>query len=76
MKAGLTKYNDGFRYIFVCTDVFSRKAYGQAMKSKDTESCLDALQYIIDKKAKARPKRHDGRSRRSLPRQRVAKGDE
>ena len=56
MKAGLTKYNDGFRYIFVCIDVFSRKAYGQAMKSKDTESCLDALQYIIDKKAKARPR--------------------
>ena len=56
MKAGLAKYNDDFRYIFVCIDVFSRKAYGQAMKSKDTESCLDALQYIIDKKAKARPR--------------------
>ena len=56
MKSGLAKYNDGFRYIFVCIDVFSRKAYGQAMKSKDTESCLDALQYIIDKKAKARPR--------------------
>ena len=55
MKSGLAKY-DGFRYIFVCIDVFSRKAYGQAMKSKDTESCLDALQYIIDKKAKARPR--------------------
>ena len=26
------------------------------MKSKDSESCLDALQYIIDKKAKARPR--------------------
>ena len=56
MKAGLAKYNDDFKYIFVCIDVFSRKAYGQAMKSKDSESCLDALQYIIDKKAKARPR--------------------
>jgi transposase InsO family protein len=56
MKSGLAKYNDGYRYIFVCIDVFSRKAYGEAMKSKDTESCLDALQHIIDKKAKARPR--------------------
>ena len=38
MKSGLAKYNDGFRYIFVCIDVFSRKAYGQAMKSQKIRS--------------------------------------
>ncbi len=56
MKPGLAKYNDDYKYIFACIDVFSRKAYGQAMKSKDTESCLDALEYIIHKKAKTRPR--------------------
>jgi hypothetical protein len=40
----------------VCIDVFSRKAYGEAMKNKDTTSCLDALQHIMDKKAKAKPR--------------------
>ena len=56
MKPGLTQYNDGYRYIFVRMDVFSRKAYAEPMKTKSTDDCLDAFQEIVNKKAKALPR--------------------
>jgi transposase InsO family protein len=56
IKSGNIPLNDGFKYVFVVIDVFSRKAYVEPMKTKTTEACLDALQTIIDKKVKALPR--------------------
>ena len=41
------KNNDGFKYLLVCIDVFSRKAYAKPMKSKDTSTVIDAFTNII-----------------------------
>jgi len=56
IKSGNTELNEGFKYVFVVIDVFSRKAYVETMKSKTTAACLDALRTIIDKKVKALPR--------------------
>ena len=56
IKSGDTALNEGFKYVFVAIDVFSRKAYVETMQSKTASACLDALRTIIDKKAKALPR--------------------
>ena len=55
MKKGLAKYNDDYRYLFVCIDVFSRKAYAEPMKEKNTDNCIDAFLTIVKDKSKAWP---------------------
>ena len=47
--------NDGYRYIFACVDVFTRKAYLEPMKKKDSESCAEALKEIV-RKSGVKPK--------------------
>ena len=41
------KHNDGFKYLLVCIDVFSRKAYAKPMKNKDTSTVIGAFTNII-----------------------------
>ena len=48
------KKNEGIRYILACVDVFSRKAYVEAMKQKNAENVEKAFDDII-KKANATP---------------------
>ena len=44
--------NDGYKYIFACVDVFTRKAYLQPMLKKDSESCTAALKEILQRSGK------------------------
>jgi len=44
----LAKYNDGFRFILTCIDVFSRMAYAQPLKDKRGTSIIQALKNIFD----------------------------
>jgi len=39
--------NDGYKYIFGCVDVFTRKAYMEPMKQKNSEACAAALKEIL-----------------------------
>ena len=46
----MTKYkkqNNGYSYILCAVDVFTRKAYAVAMKSKDADDCISAFDIII-----------------------------
>lgn len=53
----LSKYaqpkNKGYEYIFVAIDVFTRKAYAVAMKTKTGTECAESLKQIIDTSKKA-----------------------
>jgi transposase InsO family protein len=48
------KVNDGFNYFRVAIDVFTRKAYGVAMKTKDSISSREAISTIITSANKPR----------------------
>ena len=41
--------NEGYKYILVVVDVFSRYAWCRALKTKDAKDVWDALQTILDK---------------------------
>ena len=41
------KKNEGYRYLFACVDVFTRKAYVVSMKGKTAVDCKEALQHIL-----------------------------
>jgi len=43
------KGNDGYKYYLVCIDVFTRKAYGEIMKNKDSISSRVAMTSILQK---------------------------
>jgi hypothetical protein len=47
--------NFGNRYIFVCIDVFSKKAYALAIKNKEAKTCLEAFKKIL-KDSRCKPK--------------------
>ena len=47
--------NEGYRYIFACVDVFTRKAYVEPMRKKDSEACAEAFKEIL-KRSGAKPK--------------------
>ena len=53
MKA-LDKYNDGYKYLLTCIDVFSRYAWAIPVKNKTPESITAAFQEIL-KKSKRKP---------------------
>ena len=44
------KRNVGFRYLLVCIDVFSRKAYVKAMKNKDTSAVINTFTHFLTHK--------------------------
>jgi transposase InsO family protein len=44
------KQNKGYKYIFCAIDVFTRKAYCIALKHKDNEDVIEAIQSLFDKK--------------------------
>ena len=48
------KKNDGYRYILACVDVFTRKAYVEAMKQKNADNVKTAFEEIL-KKANTQP---------------------
>ena len=48
------KVNDGFNYFLVAIDVFTRKAYGVAMQTKDSISSREAISKIINASNKPR----------------------
>jgi len=48
------RVNDGFNYYLVCVDVFSRKAYGAKMKSKDSVSARQGMEEILTKENQPR----------------------
>ena len=41
------KYNKGYKYIFCAIDIFTRKVYCIAMKNKDNNNVLNAIENII-----------------------------
>ena len=43
----LSKYNRGFKYIFVAIDVFSKYGYAIPLKWKDAKSVLEGFQKLI-----------------------------
>jgi hypothetical protein len=43
-----TNKNSDYGYIFCAIDVFTRKAYAVPMKNKKAESCIDAMETIIN----------------------------
>ena len=47
MTAKFSKYNSNYRYILLCIDIFSRKAFGVIMKSKRIDECISAFKKII-----------------------------
>lgn len=51
-----TKYNDGYRYMLTCIDMFSRFAWAIPIKNKDSATVLEAFKEIL-KKAKKYPKK-------------------
>lgn len=44
----ITKYNDGYAYDLVCTDVFSRFVYHHLLKAKTTEEIHNAFENIFN----------------------------
>ena len=50
----LEKYNDGYKYLLTCIDVFSRYAWAIPVKNKTPESITAAFQEIL-KKSKRKP---------------------
>jgi hypothetical protein len=48
------RVNDGYNYFLVCVDVFTRKAWGEPMKYKDSVSAREAISTIINKYNKPR----------------------
>lgn len=44
----IAKYNDNYKFILFTIDVFSRKAYARALKSKSGESVTEAFQDILN----------------------------
>ena len=42
-------HNDGFRYILIGCDIFSKMVYGEALKNKDKTSVLDAFKKMLPK---------------------------
>ena len=53
--SNLSSQNSGVNYIMFAIDTVSRKLYGAAMKSKDAESSLEAIQSIFNQ-ASAKPR--------------------
>ena len=49
------KKNDGYKYIFCCIDVFTRKAFVEPMMQKDSPACLEAFKEIL-KRSKGKPR--------------------
>ena len=43
-----TNKNNDYGYIFCAVDVFTRKAYAVPMKNKKAETCIDAMETIIN----------------------------
>ena len=41
--------NDQYKYVFACVDVFTRKAYMEPMKNKDSPTCAEAFQEILNR---------------------------
>ena len=44
----MAKGNDGYKYDLICIDVFTRKAYGEIMKNKDSISSRVAMTSILN----------------------------
>ena len=45
----LQKYNDGFKFIFVVIDVFSKYAYVECIKNKTSKSVIAAFSKILER---------------------------
>ena len=41
--------NDDYRYLMACVDVFTRMAWVEPMKNKDSENCAEAFEKILGK---------------------------
>jgi hypothetical protein len=46
--------NDDYRYLMACMDVFTRKAWVEPMKNKDSDNCAAAFEEIIKGTATSR----------------------
>ena len=44
----IAKYNDGYRFVLVVIDVFGKKGYGRAIKSKSAKQVAPAMESILD----------------------------
>ena len=45
--SGISSYNDGYRYLLTCIDVFSKYAWAIPLKSKSAESVKQAFEKIL-----------------------------
>lgn len=43
-----SNFNDGFKYLFTCIDVFTKKAFVRALKSKKADELIIAFQDILN----------------------------
>ena len=55
----VSKYNDGFKYVIVCIDIFSRFAHAQPVKSKKGIDVMNALTHILSGERKPNTVRTD-----------------
>lgn len=44
------KYNDGYRYLFLCMDIFSRYVWAVPLRTKDKNTPMEALKDVLEKK--------------------------
>lgn len=44
----LSRQNDGYKYALMCIDVFSKKAFARALKSKRSKEVADAMETIFE----------------------------
>jgi len=51
----LSSENDGYKYVLIAIDVFTKKLYARAVKSKDTNNVKNAFLWVL-KQAKTNPK--------------------
>ena len=57
--------NHGYNYFLVCIDVFTRKAYGAIVKTKDSIASREAMSTILTEQNQAQE--HTDRQRRGIP---------
>lgn len=51
-----SKYNNGYQYILICIDTFSKYAWCEAIKNKSADSVTKAMSVILNNKMKRKPK--------------------
>ena len=68
--ADMQKFNDGYRYLLVCIDVFSKYAWVVPLKNKTGPSLVNAFKVILSSVRK--PEKIHDKSRNGVPKPTVS----